>query len=222
MKLYFTLVLSVFVSVSAMAADCMTQAPKGSRWKECKNARSNVSVDQYLLSTDGDLYTYIEKIDRLCQVTNNVKDFKISIHPRDAAVLYFERSGDLYVANEVKVKGDCPEMKKKVIMTNVKKYNVVGNTKTTIVNTALSQSGEFVAWDNVKPVYKDILVEDYLLNRNYGSEGKSFSSYVAFTLGMDHYVTKVKGQKDGSYIKSKDSGRAYRDLQSFKRDMNID
>jgi hypothetical protein len=79
-----------------------------------------------------------------------------------------------------------------------------------------------VAWDNVKPVYRDILVEDYLLNRNYGSKGKSFSSYVAFTLGYDHYITKVKGQSDDNYIKAKESARTYDSIQDFKRAMNVE
>ncbi len=222
MKLLSVLLLTAIVSGNAFAADCATRAPRGSEWKECKNARSNASVDQYLLTTDGDLYAYITKIDTLCQVTSGVSDFKNSLHPKDAAVMYYVRGGDLYVANEVKVKGQCPSMTKKMIMPNVKKFSVVGTNNTTIVNTALSKSGEFVAWDNVKPVYKDILVEDYLLNRNYGSKGKSFSSYVAFTLGYDHYITKVKGQSDDSYIKAKESARTYDSIQDFKKAMNVE
>ena len=120
MKHSVLILLSALISMNAMAADCLTKAPAGSRWKECKNARANASVDQYLISEDGDLYAYIEKIDRLCQVTNGVKDFKISLHPKDAAVMYYVRNNDLYVANEVAVKGNCPEMKKKVIMPKVK------------------------------------------------------------------------------------------------------
>ena len=224
MKIFSLLILSSVLSINAFAGDCATKAPRGSEWKDCKAARPNASVDQYLLTTDGDLYAYINKIDRLCQVTEGVSDFKTSRHPKDAAVIYYARGGDLYVANEVKVKGQCPSMTKKMIMANVKKYNVVSTNNTTIVNTALSTSGRFNAWDNTKVVYSDILVEDYLLNTNYKVKGKSFNTFVAFTLGYDHYITKVKGSAsdESSYIKSTETNRSYKSIQEFKKSTNLE
>jgi len=221
-KLALVLSLGLFAATQTFAADCATRAPKGSRWAECTNARSNATVDQFMLTTDGDLYAYMKKNDLLCSVTNNVADMKTSRHPKDAAVLYFVRNGDLYVANQVSNRsGNCPEMSKKVLMTNVKKYNVVQNTKTTIVNTALDKGGNFLAWDNNRVVYKDILVKDYLLNKNYASEGKPFSSYVAFTLDISGYITKIEGRADNRYINNKSTNKRYNSIQDFKRDMNL-
>ena len=109
-------------------------------------------------------------------------------------------------------------------MANVKKYNVVSSNNTTIVNTALSNSGKFLAWDNTKVVYSDILVEDYLLNTNYKVKGKTFNTFVAFTLGYDHYITKVKGSssEDSSYIKSTETDRPYKSIQEFKKTMKVE
>jgi hypothetical protein len=214
--------LAFFASDSSFAAKCATKAPSHARWKECTNARPNAKVDQFLLTENGDLYAYLAKSDLLCSVTNNVTDMKVSRHPRDAAVLYFERQGNLYVAHNVRNNGfNCPEMSKKVLMNNVKKFNVVSNNNTTIVNTALSEQGEFLAWDNSRVVYSDRLVKDYLLNTNYGAEGKAFNRYVAFTIDYSGYVTKLEGRSEYNFIQSKDSNKRYSSLQSFKRDVGL-
>jgi hypothetical protein len=176
-----------------------------------------------MLTTDGDLFAYIKKNDLLCAVTNNVADMKTSRHPKDAAVLYFVRNSDLYVAHQVINRaGNCPEMSKKVLMQNVKKYSVVLNTKTTIVNTALDRAGNFVAWDNNRVVYKDSLVKDYLLNKNYANSGKPFSSYVAFTLDVSGYITKIEGRADNRYINNKSTNKRYQSIQDFKREVNLE
>ena len=228
MKFILTSVL-ILSTQMAVASECKNPAfpaPRGTFWKECKRARANTEIDQFLLTNTGDLYGYINKIHQPCQITNNVNDFKSSQHPDDAAVLYFERSDDLYVLNETRAfQGQCPSMIKKVIMQRVKKWNVVSNTNTTIVNTALSEAGQFTAWDNVRPVYSEANVSDYVLNQNYGAKGKPFSSYVVFTLGYDHFVNKIEGRAKANYvfeyIPSKESNKQYYDLKEFKSDFRL-
>jgi hypothetical protein len=221
-------VLFVFLFVlsaqSSFAARCATEAPRGSRWKECTNARSNAVVDQFLLNDSGDLFAYISRSRLLCSVTNAVSDMKVSGHPRDNAVLYFVRQGDLYIAHNVRSNGrNCPDMSKKELLRNVKKYNVVSNTATTVVNTALSRGGEFLAWDNNRVVYHDRLVQDYLLNRNYASSSKAFNSYVAFTIDYAGFVTKVEGQASYNALPgSKETKKRYSSIQQFKREFNLD
>ncbi len=225
MKVSFLFVLSfLFIGEASHAARCATSAPSHTRWVECTNARSNALVDQYLLNNAGDLYAYIARYDLLCSVTNQVKDMKVSRHPRDTAVLYFERQGDLYVAHNLRSRGaQCPEMSKKVIMPNVKKFNVVSSNETTVVNTALSQFGEFLAWDNHRVVYSDRNVSDYLLNRNYASNGKAFSNYVAFTIDTWGYVTKVFGQATLNVLpNSKETKKRYSSIQDFKRQVGLE
>jgi len=225
MKLFTLLILSSLLSVNTFAANCGAIAPRGSVWKECKMARANSGVDEYLLATDGLLFAKINKLGgRLCQVTNGVTDVKISLHPMDAASAYFVRMGDLYVSNPVRVGYECPAMSHKVIMRNVKKYSVVSNPRTTIVNTALSTSGEFTAWDNVRPVYQEFSIADYSMNLNYGEKingrGVPYSSYVAFTIDNFGFVTKIKGE-GAALIKSKDANRRFSSIAEFKNSIGL-
>jgi len=222
-KLLLVLALSSVSFVNVQAAECVAKAPRGTLWKECLNARPNSAVDQYMLDNAGDLYSYIGSIGRVCQVTTRVSNLKISMHPMDAAIMYFEKDGNLYDANETRVMGQCPKVKTKMIMANVEKYSVVGNSNTTVVNMALSRGGDFIAWDNINPVYKDTMVTDYLVNSsNYGVRGAPFSSYVAFTLGSDHMITKVKGHaQNGTLVKASDDRGYYNSIQEFKAKNHI-
>ena len=219
-KLLLALILSSVSFVNVQAAECVAKAPRGTVWKECLNARANTAVDQYMLDNAGDLYSYIGRINRICQVTSRVKNMKVSMHPNDAAVLYFEKDGNLFDANEVRIASQqCPQMKTKELMAGVEKYSVVGNSNTTVVNMALSKSGEFIAWDNNQAIYKDIGVKDYLVNSsNYGVPRAPFTTFVAFTLGYDSKITKIKGHaaQGGMLVKSSDDPGYYVSIQEFK------
>lgn len=224
------LILLALIAAPAMAdesANCNARAPRGQDWKVCKNTvRSNETVEQYLLTRNGDLYATLKRGGALCQITAGVDDFKISQHPNDAAVVYFTKNNDLYVLNKQKVgyDGECPKTSKKVIMENVKEYKVATNTKTTIVNAALSQNGKLVAWDNVKAVYTDYGVSDFEMNNCYGVKGKSFNSFVLFSMDYAGFVTKVKGKSSGDYfeyISDKTTKGRYSNLSSFKSRENV-
>lgn len=170
-----------------------------SKYKECKEARKNDTADRYMLGHDGTLYRRINKA--TCSVTSGVQDFKISMHPNDVAVIYYRKNGDLYLVNkdtERRGRGQCPsaEGNTKRLMKNVQKYTVTANVETTIVNAALDEAGNFSAWDNNYVVYKDTNIEDFSMNTCYGSKGKSFSSYVLFTIDRYGQISKVKVNKE--------------------------
>ncbi|MEW6056826.1 MAG: hypothetical protein AB1540_09440 [Bdellovibrionota bacterium] len=180
--------------------------------KEEKRARSNDVADRYILERDGDFFREVRG--KPCQITNNVDDFKVSQHRNDAAMVYFIKDGDLYVLHNAESSGQCPKASKKVIMPNVKKYNVVSNTNTTIVNTALDRSGTFIAWDNTRDVLTVRGVDEYKLNQCFGT-GRSFSSYVAFLLSRSGDIYKVKGNEPekSKWDNSRDS---YNTLNQFE------
>lgn len=224
------LLLLVLFATPAMAsepAQCSRPAPRGQDWKVCKDSvRANESVDQYLLTRSGNLYATLKRGGALCQITSGVDDFKISQHPKDAAVIYFTKGNDLYVLHKQNVgyDGDCPKTSKKVIMENVKEYKVATNTHTTIVNAALSYNGKFVAWDNTSAVYTDFGVSDFQMNECFGTKGKSFNSYVAFTIDYAGFVTKIKGKSSGSYfeyISDKTTKGRYGSITTFKSQENV-
>lgn len=195
------------------------------KYKECKEARKNDTADRYMLGHDGTLYRRINKA--TCAVTGNVQSFKISQHPNDVAVIYYKKNGDLYLVNkdkEVRGRGQCPsaEGNTKRLMKDVKKYTVTSNTDTTIVNAALDNSGVFSAWDNVKVVYTDSTIEDFQMNECFGVKGKSFNSYVLFTLDRFDHISKVKVTKE-KYLKddSKLTTEKYSKISTFKDKQNV-
>jgi len=194
-KLFSALVLSL-ISTSAFSAQCLN----GKNW-DCKNARNNDRAAQYMLDNSGNFYRYFQN-GQTCQITSNVKDFKISQHPSDRAVAYYESNGTLYVVHNqgTSYTGNCPPVSKKAIMQNVKEWKIVSNTNSTIVNAALDSQGNFNAWDDNNVVYKDTNITDFEMNSCFGSAGKSFSSYALFTLSRFGDVTKVK--TSGSFFVS--------------------
>lgn len=193
-------------------------------YKECKNARRNDLADQYLLDKKGNLFRAVEN--QKCQITSNVDSFKISMHPNDSAVAYYESKDDLYVVHNQGTtrSGNCPPVSKKKIMSNVKEYSVVSNTNSFIVNAALDKSGKFEAWDNIKTVYSDKNVEDFMMNTCYKVEGKSFNTIVLFTIDRSGYVTKVRMEESAGgwvYNKSNETNRQYRNIADFKERENV-
>lgn len=225
--LFFAFAMVQFNAPAATAADCQAKAPRGQTWKTCKNTvRADETVEQYLLTKNGNLFALLKRGGALCQVTSDVDNFKISQHPKDAAVLYFDRNDDLYVLNKEKVNfwGDCPKTSKKVIMENVKEYKIATNTKTTIVNAALNKFGKFVAWDNTSPVYTAYGVADFQMNNCFGKKGSSFNSYVLFTQDFAGFITKVKGKADWGvfeYIADSTTKGRFDSITAFKDKENV-
>lgn len=201
------------------ASDCAN----GKAWK-CKEARRNDLANQYMLDDAGNFYRYFSDGKQLCQITNDVKDFKISQHPNDAAVAYYESKNSLWVINnqDTTRNGNCPKVAKKVIMQNVKEWKVMSNTNTTIVNAAVDESGNFNAWDNIRVVYSQKNVIDFQMNSCFNVSGKSFSSYALFTLDSYGDVNKIK--VNGTYYvsdASKIQRGNWRSLTDWKNDQHV-
>jgi hypothetical protein len=178
--------------VSSVLALAFAIAPASFAKEVTKKARPNDTASAYVLADNSTLYRVIRG--NRCAVTSNVESFKVSQHPNDAAMVYFKKNGDLYVLNASPATRQCPKAETRLIMTDVKKYSVVSNTNTAIVNVALSYAGTFKAWNNTSAVLTVTNADEYQLNQNFGAEGKPFSSYVAFVhTARGGYIMKVKG-----------------------------
>lgn len=207
--------------VGAAATGAFTKA-------EEKQARDNDVASKYILKENGDLFRMVRGAK--CQVTTKVKDFKISMHPTDSAVIYYTREEgtdfagrpilNLYVLHNAGRTGDCPPASKKKIMDNVKKFTVTSNTNTTIVNAASSKSGQFAAWDDTRALINLNGIKDFQMHQNFGVSGKPFSSYVLFALTDEGYIIKVKGN-DVQNSKP-DLSRKYKSISEFKEVNRID
>lgn len=232
MKTSISILLTTLVisAVSFAGKDDTKQCPNdGKDYKECKLARKNdQGASKYLLMESGQLLRITDDNGIKCTIDQDVLDIKVSQHPKDAAVLYYTKKSDLgkklVVVNNVDgdFAGKCMKVTKKVLVDNVKEFSMVSNSKTTIVNAALTKSGEFLAWDNNAVVYRDFGVVDYQMNTCYGSEGKSFSSYALFTLDATGTINKVKGEaSSGKYIKSPADNGRYGSIRSFIDARNV-
>jgi hypothetical protein len=202
-------------SLFATALVLALGAASGAEAKDIvKKARANDVADTYVLTDSGTLYRTVNG--RRCDVTTNVANFKISQHPNDLAMVYFKKNGDLYVlGRSFPTYNGCPKANTKILLESVKKYSVTSNTKTTVVNVALSESGKFVAYDNFAPVLTVSGADDYQMNQNFGAEGKAFSSYVTFVhTARGGYIMKVKGNSPEA---SKwDTSRYFSSIRDFK------
>lgn len=204
-------------SLSLLFVACGMQNDLSTLNDQTKNARSNDVASRYVLEDNGNFFRFVGN--QKCQITNNVDSFKVSSHPNDAAMVYFERDNDLYVLHNASRTGNCPKASKKVITSNVAKYNVVSSTQTTIVNLALSKSGTFTAWDNTTPVVSKTGVKSYSMSQCYGVSGKSFSTYVAFAINSAGHIFKVKGKSPGS--SNWDTSARYNSVDEFVRKNNV-
>lgn len=94
------------------------------KYKTCKEARKNDIADRYMLGKNGTLYRRINKA--TCAITEDVQDFKISIHPKDLAVVYYKKNGHLYMINldkEYRPSRQCPSAagNTKLLMKDISK-----------------------------------------------------------------------------------------------------
>ncbi len=200
------LISSLFFSVLASA-------------QTVKNARSNDVASKYTLKANGDFFRTVGRNE--CQITNDVDSFKVSQHPKDVAVAYYERGGDLYILkNAHGSNGNCPEASKKVLMENVEKYTVVSTTNTDIVNLALSRSGKLVAWDNRNVLVSEYGIENYAHNDCYGVKGKSFNTIVAFGITYSGRVLKIRGGSS-TEVSATMTSEYYSSINNFKSDNNV-
>ncbi len=181
--------------------------------KERKVNRVSTDVKAYRLC-DGTLSQKFGA-NTWCTVTTRVQSFKVSGHPNDAAIAYYKRDGDLFVAHKQKWNGySCPSTSKNEILPNVTKYTVVSSTKmeNLVVNMALSSNGNFRAWDNTRVVISLSGIKKYVNNECFGVEGASYSTYVAFAITYAGKVYKVKGKSSSSVL----TDESYADLTAFK------
>lgn len=223
------LISTLLVSGLAQAAwDDVKNCPNdGKSYKECKYARStDRGAKQYLLSSSGQLTRITDDNRVKCTIDQDVIDMKVSIHPTDNAVLYFTKgtkSGKQLIAVK-NVDGDfagqCVKVKKTVLMDNVKEFSIVPNQNTSIVNAALSRTGQLKAWDSKTLVYQDSGIVDYQINSCFGQSGKAFSSYALFTIDKSGIVTKVKGN-GGRFVKDKPDNSRFQSLSQFVDVRNV-
>lgn len=211
-KAFGLTLVALFASVAALA-------------DETKQARSNDYAISYTLTDSGRLYRTMPNGNQ-CDITTNVSDFKVSQHPKDAAVIYFKKEGNLYYLKNLSWKQaskPCPGAEKAVLMSDVKKYNVISNTNTDLVNTALSYGGRFAAWPNSgSPVSFDG-ISAYSLNNCYGKKDRSFNTYMVFLLTNGGKIVKVRGNASGygSIEYKVDDSKYWQSPEQFIRQNNV-
>ena len=192
--------------------------PSGAFADGAKKPRYNdTSAQRYILS-HGILSREINGLN--CVISNSVSDFKVSTHPLDSALVYFERINafgrpDLYEFHgnspkELAISArtrNCPSANTEVAMRDMAKYTVVSNpvprnkgellvfSQANIVNMALDYQGNLKAWGTTgnAPVFALADILDYRMNLNYGHKGAQYSSYVAFAISKSGYVVKIDG-----------------------------
>ncbi|NRA47282.1 MAG: hypothetical protein HRU09_20220 [Oligoflexales bacterium] len=158
-----------------------------------KKARKNDVAESYLLSDSGDLFRMVKG--NKCQITNNVESFKVSQHPNDLAMIYFKKAGDLYMLrNAADLSGKCPKAEKKVLLKSVKKYSIIPNTKSIIVNIAQSTSGLLKAWGNEKEIVSYSNVREYKVNPTFGKKGDANADTLAFIMGNNRESYSINGR----------------------------
>jgi hypothetical protein len=218
----------ILSSMTFAAADDVRNCPNdGKSYKECKQARSNDrGAKRYLLMSSGQLLRVTDDNRLKCTIDQDVLDIKVSIHPTDAAVVYYTKSGrggkQLIAVKNVDgdFAGQCVKVQKSVLMENVKEFSVVPNRDTTIVNAALSRSGQLKAWDSRNEVYSDYGIVDYQINSCFGQSGRAFNSYALFTIDKHGIVTKVKGN-GGRYVKDKADNSRFQSIKQFIEVRNV-
>jgi hypothetical protein len=223
--------LKTFVSVFLAGSFLINPALASEQSKKARNGDLATSYELDL-DKDGTLTRLING--RRCTVTNKVQDFKISEHPNDTAMIYFvkqnKESGrdDLWILknSESKPDGNCPKASSVRIMPNLKrngefKYKVVSSTNTKIVNLALSNNGNLVAWGNDEKLFEVQNISDFSMNQCNDRKGYAFQKYVAF--GKDRFsgrILKIDGDRpQGPQFTPE--GESYMDIKDFKKKQRV-
>ncbi len=193
---------------------------------ETKRARANDLAESYTLADNGTLSRTIRNTNMKCTITTQVEEFKVSMHPQDAAMIYFVKSDKSlwYLKNSGSAGEQCPRAEKARLLESVKKYTVTSNTDTEVVNVALDTSGNLYAWGNTGPaIYTDRGVAEFQMNQCYGAQGKSFNSFVLFTRDNYGIVTKVKVEQGRYFVnnESRDDARRFPAIKDFKEERNV-
>jgi hypothetical protein len=191
----------------------------------------------FKLDMNGNLFRFFGGT-RQCQVTNNVMDFKMNMHPADQAVAYLVRNegtnnGVLYALMDAPVFGisQCPKSERVRALGGLTgnvndSYKIVSNTKdwelgTTVSMMAINGVGDLVGWRGRAAVWVNhpsVKFADVSMNTCYGTKDTSFSSYVGFLLEKTpnklKRVLKVKGRN--TIADSKWDTRTFASVQAFK------
>lgn len=222
---------------SAAESPAQAQAPSSAATASIVLEKRDRFGNLYRLDSLGNLYRYFGGTLK-CQVTNQVMDFKMNMHPADEGVAYLVRNeglsnGVLYALMDSPQYGlsQCPKSFKVRALGGLTgyvndKYKIVSNLNdyqlgTSATMLAINGSGELVGWRGRSRVFQNsatVRYSDLVMNTCYGSRGKSYSSYVAFTLekgsGLYHRVAKIKGRN--TVQESKFDTRTWRSIQDFK------
>jgi hypothetical protein len=204
------------------------------QWKAEKTDRFG---NTFRLDQQGNLFRFFGKTLK-CQVTNNVLDFKMNMHPADEAVAYLVRNegnsnGVLYALMDSPVFGSaqCPKSVRVQALPRLTgnvsdQYKIVSNTKdwelgTTVSMMAINGIGDLVGWRGRAAVWVNVPTvkfADLSMNTCYGAKDMSFSSYVGFLLEKStstfKRVLQVKGRN--TVAESKWDTRTFRSIQEFK------
>ncbi len=213
--------------------DTMLNA-KPPQWKAEKTDRFG---NAFKLDQAGNLFRFFGGTLK-CQVTNNVLDFKMNMHPADEAVAYLVRNeglnnGVLYALMDSPTFGStqCPKSFRVQALSNLNgnvndMYKIVSNTKdwelgTTVSMMAINRLGDLVGWRGRAAVWVNHpswKAADLSMNTCYGAKDQSFSSYVSFVLEKStntfKRVLKVKGRN--TVADSTWDTKTFRNLEEFK------
>lgn len=165
-------------------------------------------ADEYVLYTTGGLYKLMRG--RKYRLGDGVSQIAVANNPGDAAYLYYLQRGDLCIIN---CGGDQRTLLRDIrCVDGSYKFDVISSADSSIVNVALNDFGRFIAWGNKVRVFTERNIRDYCLNPGFG-KGGPFSSYVAFLIDYQGFVTRLKSRNPGS--SKADYSRKYANLDEF-------
>lgn len=166
-----------------------------------KQARETDIASEYVLKSNGALFRKIGN--QLCQVTNDVDDFKIAQHPNDPTLAYIVRNGALEALTlqpEAGPAAQCPKAELSTLVTALERtdgkwvYKVIDRKDTPLSLVAQDATGHVTAWDDRGVAVTVEGVVETKMNTCFGAKKKAFSSYVAFAIDGDGLVSKIGGK----------------------------
>lgn len=211
----------VTIALAAIAVQAAPSNAKSFADDVTKTARRGDVASQYVLRADGSLFRQIGR--NLCQVTNEVDEFKVAQHPADPTAIYIVRKGALEAltltdADLTSTSTSCPRAELQTLVPKLDRgdgkwtYKVVDRKNTPLSLVAKDTRGRVTAWDRKGVAVSVEGAVDLALNPCFGTK-KSFSSYVAFVIDREGRVSKIGG-KDPR--KSKADAQRYDSLDTFR------